>query len=743
MKLHSDRMTRPGNPQIPMTIENTLLNRSPHVHTDCSLYQELVYEHITYVKKSKYDHLINLRSVPQDLSTTSRNQLAMIKSFNTKKAFIPFIKAVCILMVSIFGSIDSYANDNSFFTCNGSITGFWIYDQSTDQPVINILNGTEIELNQLPSNYYLAAEVNGDITSVSLFLDGQGQGCENEHPYTWPAGAQNGSSWNGGVGSYVFRAQAFNIDGCSSEICDDQTISFSIVNNSGGLSATCFSIAQNNGGNLYQFSTSGSSFQFIGDLNASPSEVETMSLNYDGSVIFAVNGDEFGTVDKNTGQFFGYGFSMGNMNNPTHGNENISDVDGLAINSNTGLLYAVERDHNDNDMMFVIDPATGNFVPNAFGAGIDYVKLTGSLRDVDDIAFNPVDQKIYGISTVSGASTNDVVVEINTASGALTVITTLNTCDIEGLTFDDAGNLYGSTGNDGNACNSSQKNKIFQIPYGPPTANVVELYDFASLGSDNDVEATTCLVSAPAPCVEDCTREVFATTGCSGSTNPYTIYLQTSGGPVRFDGSNQTWQECTDGSVRYFGTAVKTSGTSADASIQFDIRFSGRTGTPPSGSPKSNTCEGTDATGWEYFTETSGTITTPNHGTFAVSRQGEAFQMGNGANIQSSGFGASGWVSVVGGDGFYSAGFGDINVLLTPYCGDPCGTLTANGQTEFNICPGESIDLCAETDAPNPPFTYVEFKRFNQAQSNPYINPGTIIITCKEEVIWSRTRASV
>jgi hypothetical protein len=105
-----------------------------------------------------------------------------------------------------------------------------------------------------------------------------------------------------------------------------------------------------------------------------------------------------------------------------------------------------------------------------------------------------------------------------------------------------------------------------------------------------------------------------------------------------------------------------------------NITFTGMTTTAPAGSPKYSRCtQGASATGWMYYTDFSGTITI-NGVSSSVTRRGEAFQVGVGANWQNIGdLGASGWFTLGNGT------VGDLNFRLsggTP-CGgtvDPCAT---------------------------------------------------------------------
>ncbi|MEZ4933725.1 MAG: SdrD B-like domain-containing protein [Saprospiraceae bacterium] len=200
----------------------------------------------------------------------------------------------------------------------------------------------------------------------------------------------------------------------------------------------------------------------------------------------------------------------------------------------------------------------------------------------------------------------------------------------------------------------------------------------------------------PPACTSSCNREVSAIAACSGN-GPYTIYLQNANGGNYFNGSGQTWEECDNGTIHYYGTAFKTQGSTNDDYIAFDLYFSGKTTVPPTDSPKPNACFGYDASTFIYYPETYGTITTPNHGTIHVLRRGPSFQLGLGANHQSPDFGASGWLDFYGSSNYYSVG--DVNVALSTGCG-PCALL--GGDTDGDgVCDQED---CQPND-PNFPTT--------------------------------------
>ena len=49
-----------------------------------------------------------------------------------------------------------------------------------------------------------------------------------------------------------------------------------------------------------------------------------------------------------------------------------------------------------------------------------------------------------------------------------------------------------------------------------------------------------------------------------------------------------------------------------------------------------------------------------------------------------------------------------------------CPVITATGSTALNICEGETATFNVTTNAPDPPYTYIEFYRFETPQLNPY-----------------------
>ncbi len=237
-------------------------------------------------------------------------------------------------------------------------------------------------------------------------------------------------------------------------------------------------------------------------------DIEALSISYDSNiqdyVIYTVNGDQFGTLDPNTGAFSALGGAMGSING-AYGSYDIADVDGIAFDID-GSLWASERVSGGYDILFKIDPATGQPIPNVFGAGVDYVVMRDSASslpdDIDDIVIDPTTGKMYAIankSTAAGGGTPivdyDVLVEVNKQTGELTNIgiVTLDgqdLNDIEGFTFTSSGIFLATTGKD-SKISTDQNQLSFQIDIGTATARN-EVY----VGAASDYETCDCLAGA-------------------------------------------------------------------------------------------------------------------------------------------------------------------------------------------------------------------------------------------------------
>jgi len=194
-----------------------------------------------------------------------------------------------------------------------------------------------------------------------------------------------------------------------------------------------------------------------------------------------------------------------------------------------------------------------------------------------------------------------------------------------------------------------------------------------SLGGDQlvcDGSAATLTATPTSPCVglSCCEREAWSTgeNYCNGGSNDdYVLYLvDPKKGSRRYYAVDVQWTECSDGTARLTGL---TRHAATGDEFYIDIYYEGGTTTPPADSPKDNIC-GEALSQMYYYTHTEGTLVNDDGRTVNVSRRGPAMQLGQGANVTSTGFGASGWLEVDDPTGQFNVG--DINVMLSQACTD-------------------------------------------------------------------------
>ena len=136
----------------------------------------------------------------------------------------------------------------------------------------------------------------------------------------------------------------------------------------------------------------------------------------------------------------------------------------------------------------------------------------------------------------------------------------------------------------------------------------------------------------------------------------YSIWI--NGEYFRASSANTFVPNAANGTARYKGSVTSNS---TGTKYNVDMTFSGFTTTAPAGSPKLPSFS-VNASNWEYYTSISGSV-----GPYTVSRRGPALQVGYGANMNDTGYGASGWMYFTNGSTTLN---GDINISLTD-CGEP------------------------------------------------------------------------
>jgi len=236
--------------------------------------------------------------------------------------------------------------------------------------------------------------------------------------------------------------------------------------------------------NLYKVDVSSGTSQLIGATGASSIEAIANWPSQSGYTLYATDAGNFGTLNFSTGAFT----SMGQVDNGgtadgADGAQALDDIDGLAFDARTGILWASTRRGSNYDLLFQINPSTGRFIPNVFGSNVDYLVIDGSgvNQDIDDISISSINGNLNVVNNDGGSS--DQILKINKSTGVVEVTTVFSSlADVEGCDYASDGTFYVTEGN-GNSLHTAD----------PATGNSTVVKD--PLLGGGDVEAIASLVS--------------------------------------------------------------------------------------------------------------------------------------------------------------------------------------------------------------------------------------------------------
>ncbi len=171
------------------------------------------------------------------------------------------------------------------------------------------------------------------------------------------------------------------------------------------------------------------------------SGIESEGIQPVSGVLFTVDGDQLGILNTDHGAFTTVGTGLGTGDGP-FGAIAFDNVTGMAFHPLTGIIWAVHSRSGLVDALFLIDPDTGNHIPDVFGSGRDYqiLRQHAGATDFTGLAFDPTDWQLYGVLT-DGAGT-DYLVSITRKNGNSKVVGTLAQ-PITDLSFDDFGQMWG------------------------------------------------------------------------------------------------------------------------------------------------------------------------------------------------------------------------------------------------------------------------------------------------------------
>ena len=227
----------------------------------------------------------------------------------------------------------------------------------------------------------------------------------------------------------------------------------------------------------------------VGELGVN--DVEAIAVDPVSEQLVAANGGILGIIDPDTGAFIPRAQPIG-QGRGLAGTVDLVDVDGLGFDPCTRSLWAAHRRplEGEGDLLFRIDPQTGGVVAGGFGPGMDYriINAVRGLADLDDLAVDPLDCRLFAIANNGGAG--DRLIVIDPDSGGTIDVGPIGVADVEGLGFDATGQLWASSGGAGP-----------DLPGVYPVDKLTGAADvdaFLRLDDSGDYESLDCLLSVDA-----------------------------------------------------------------------------------------------------------------------------------------------------------------------------------------------------------------------------------------------------
>lgn len=210
------------------------------------------------------------------------------------------------------------------------------------------------------------------------------------------------------------------------------------------------------------------------------SSVESLALAPDGRAYVAVEGS-LGLLDLRTGQVTPQAIPIGKARGSLESVQ-IDNISGLAFDATSGHLIGVNRRGSARPNLLVrIDPTTGQLVPDAFGAGQDYVAINGvpAKGVIQDIALESGSAQLYGVVNLPGK--DSLLMTIDLVSGAATLLGSTREANLQSIAIGADGSIYATSGN------TTTGDALFRLD---PVSGLAS--SVGALGPERDYEALGC-----------------------------------------------------------------------------------------------------------------------------------------------------------------------------------------------------------------------------------------------------------
>ena len=258
----------------------------------------------------------------------------------------------------------------------------------------------------------------------------------------------------------------------------------------------CYAVADNgNNPQLYRIDCMTGASTYVGPLSITQ-DVEAIELSPSYTNLYGIAAQAgfpaaFGSINKSTGAWTQIGL-IGSADGAL-GTISPVEMDGMT-HDEFGNMWTISNSPQ-TAVLLKLDTTTGAVVQNTFGAGIDYLKITGDAENmsIEDMAYDVTTGKYYIVGNGTGATPNSKLYELNVVTGVTTEVADFVQCneDIEGLTVTPTGELKGTSGNGGNGGpnNPVCMDKFYHLTF---TGGVTEVSDIDPTNTHTDFEAMTC-----------------------------------------------------------------------------------------------------------------------------------------------------------------------------------------------------------------------------------------------------------
>ena len=210
--------------------------------------------------------------------------------------------------------------------------------------------------------------------------------------------------------------------------------------------------------------------------------VQALAISPFADTIFAARSGELGVLTPSATRYKKLPLPFG-TGDGVLGSLEFVEVEGLSFDLCDNTMFAsVKIEEPSKDVLIKVNPKTGAHIPDAFGPGVDYVVIDGPgvFSIVEDIAVSPITFEMYGLAREEDG--NDVLIKINKEDGSATVIGPVGIDIVEGMGFDNQGDLYATPG-----LKSTAPPRFFRMDLSTGAANTIGLL------SSEDYEACDCL----------------------------------------------------------------------------------------------------------------------------------------------------------------------------------------------------------------------------------------------------------